>query len=57
MSKSKPESKIKPAKKGTRISSIDALAKANKGSGVELSDDELKKISGGALETFIYLKS
>jgi hypothetical protein len=44
MSKSKPEIKSKPVKKGTRISSADALAK---GAGTELSENELKRVAGG----------
>ena len=44
MTMSNLESKSKPAKKGTRISSADALAK---GAGTELSENELKRVSGG----------
>ncbi len=51
MSKSKPESKSKPVKKGTRISSADTLAKAGKGAGVELDEEDLKRVSGGFLKT------
>ncbi|MFI4987661.1 MAG: hypothetical protein ACHQF3_09480 [Alphaproteobacteria bacterium] len=46
MSKSKPGSKSKPAKKGT-ISSADALTKAGKGAGVELDEEALRRVAGG----------
>ena len=49
MSKSKPESKSKPVKKGTRISSADAPTKAGKGAGVQLDEEDLKRVSGGAV--------
>ena len=44
MSKSKPESKSKPVKKTKRNASADARAK---GAGIELSEDELKRVAGG----------
>ncbi|MGO8866319.1 MAG: hypothetical protein ACLQME_07440 [Alphaproteobacteria bacterium] len=47
MSKSKPETKGKPLKKGTHISPADKVAKAGKGAGAELSEEELKRVSGG----------
>ncbi len=50
MSKSKPQSKSKPVKKGTRISSADTLAKAGKGAGAELSEEDLKRVTGGTIK-------
>ncbi len=47
MSKHKTESKGKPVQKGTRISSADSLAKAGKGAGTELDEEDLKRVSGG----------
>ncbi|MGO8868688.1 MAG: hypothetical protein ACLQME_19545 [Alphaproteobacteria bacterium] len=43
-------SKSKPVKKGTRISSADTLAKAGKGAGAELSEEDLKRVTGGTIK-------
>jgi bacteriocin-like protein len=40
------DDKIDPDKKGTQISSADDLAKTKKGD-AELSEEELKRVSGG----------
>ncbi|MFI4988486.1 MAG: hypothetical protein ACHQF3_13695 [Alphaproteobacteria bacterium] len=49
MSKSKPESKEKPVKKGTRISSADSLTKVGKSRVAELDEADLKRVSGGSM--------
>ncbi|MFI4987530.1 MAG: hypothetical protein ACHQF3_08815 [Alphaproteobacteria bacterium] len=50
MSKGKSESKSRPTKKGTHISSADSLVKGGKGAGVELAEEDLKRVSGGYLK-------
>jgi bacteriocin-like protein len=41
--------KIDPSKKDTTISSADDLIKTTKSGEVELSEEELKRVSGGSL--------
>ena len=57
MSKDKPipKSKAEPSKKGTKISPADDLIKTSKSGDVELDEEELKRVSGGAVDAFIKL--
>jgi hypothetical protein len=50
MSKDKPipKSKAEPSKKGTKISPADDLIKTGKSGDIELDEEELKRVSGGA---------
>jgi bacteriocin-like protein len=43
-----PKSKGEPSKKGTKISPADDLTKTSKSGDIELDEEELKRISGGA---------
>ena len=43
------DDKIDPSKKDPKISSADDLTKTSKKSDVELSEEELKRVTGGAI--------
>jgi hypothetical protein len=46
---SERKSTVQPNKKDTKISSADDLTKTSKTGDVELDEEELKRVSGGAL--------
>jgi hypothetical protein len=48
--KSDPKSKAEPSKKGTKISPADDLTKTRKSGDIELDEEELKRVSGGAAQ-------
>jgi hypothetical protein len=48
--KSDPKSKAEPSKKGTKISPADDLTKTSKSGDIELDEEELKRVSGGAAQ-------
>jgi hypothetical protein len=49
------KSKVEPKKKDTKISSADDLTKTSKSGDVELDEEELKRVTGGATDMFVKL--
>ncbi len=47
------KSKVEPKRKDTKISSADDLIKTSKSGDIELDEEELKRVSGGALGPYV----